>query len=87
VYVLSFTCHFLSDFRRRSLKKLEHLGDKAVDAQRYHEAISYYSTSLSINSPAPQGILLKRSKARLAAGSWKQAVDDANEVPYIFFTS
>jgi tetratricopeptide (TPR) repeat protein len=71
---------FLSGFRRRSLKKLEHLGDAAVDAQRYHEAISYYSTSLSLNSPSPQGILIKRSKARMATGSWKQAVDDANQV-------
>jgi hypothetical protein len=69
------------------LKELEHLGDTAVDAQRHHEAVSYYSTSLTLNSPSPQGILIKRSKARMATGSWKQAVDDANQVLYIVFIS
>ena len=51
-----------------------------MDAQRYDEAISYYSTALSLNPPSPQGILIKRSKARVATRSWKQAVDDANQV-------
>ena len=71
---------FYSDFRRRSFNKLEHLGDTAVDARRYDEAISLYSTALSLNLPSPQGILIKRSKAHVATGSWKQAVDDANRV-------
>jgi hypothetical protein len=53
-----------------------------VDAQRYDEAISHYSTALSLNFPFPQGVLIKRSKARVATGSWKQAVDDANQVHY-----
>ena len=65
---------------QRSCKKLEHLGDTAVDVQRYDEAISHYSTALSINPPSPQGILSKRSKARVATGSWNQALDDANQV-------
>ena len=78
--VSSLTYHFLSDFRQRSFKKLEHLGDTAVVAQRYDEAISYYSTALSLNSLSPQGILIKRSKARLATGPWKQALDEANQV-------
>ena len=72
--------NFCSDFRQRSFKKLEHFGDTAMDAQRYDEAISHYSTALSLNSPSPQGILIKRSKARVATGSWKQALDDANQV-------
>ena len=71
---------FSSEFRRRSFNKLEHLGDTAVDARRYDEAISLYSTALSLNPRLPQSILIKRSKARVATGSWKQAIDDANQV-------
>ena len=62
---------------------MEHLGDTAVDAQRYDEAISHYSTALSLNFPSPQGILMKRSKALLATGSWRQALDDANQVHHL----
>ena len=51
-----------------------------MDAQRYNEAISHYSTALSLNFPSPQSVLIKRSKALLATGSWKQALDDANQV-------
>ncbi|KAF8548919.1 WD40 repeat-like protein, partial [Imleria badia] len=58
---------------------LEHPGDTAVDAQQYHEAISHYTTALSLNPLSQQGVLIKRSKAFLAAGSWKQALDDANK--------
>jgi tetratricopeptide (TPR) repeat protein len=72
--------HILSDFKHRSFKKLEQLGDTAVDAQRYDLAISHYSLALSLNPPSPQSILIKRSKARLETGSWKQAIDDANQV-------
>ncbi|KAF8123581.1 hypothetical protein EV363DRAFT_1356177 [Boletus edulis] len=67
------------DFKRRALEKLEGLGDKAVDAERYDDAISPYSTALSL-IPSSQAILLKRSKVWLATGSWKQAVEDANQV-------
>ena len=51
-----------------------------MDAQRYDEAISYYSTALLLDYPSPQAILIKRSKARLATGPWKQALDEANQV-------
>ncbi|KAF8555785.1 hypothetical protein OG21DRAFT_1460469 [Imleria badia] len=68
------------DFSQRFCEKWEHLGDTAVDAERYDEAISHYTTSLSLNSPSPQSIFIKRSKAFLAIGSWKQALDDANQV-------
>ncbi|KAF8432243.1 hypothetical protein L210DRAFT_3558822 [Boletus edulis BED1] len=61
-------------------KKLERLGDTAVDALRHDEAISHYTTALYLVSSSPQAILIKRSKAWLATGSWKQALDDANEV-------
>jgi hypothetical protein len=74
----------LLDFKQRSFKNLEHLGDTAVDTQRYDEAISRYSTALSLDYPSPQGILIKRSNAHVATGSWKQAVDDANQVHYFY---
>ncbi|KAF8546186.1 WD40 repeat-like protein, partial [Imleria badia] len=71
---------WVSDFRQRSSKKLEYLGDSAADTQRYDEALSYYTSALSLSSPSPQGILIKRSKAFLATGSWRLALDDANQV-------
>ena len=66
------------------MEKLEHLGDTAMDTQRYDEAISRYSTVLSLDSPSPRGILIKRSKARVETGSWKEAVDDANQVYHFY---
>lgn len=74
---------FLSDFKQPSFKKLERLGDIAVDAQRYDEAISHYATALSFDPPSLQDILIKRGKAYLATGSWKQALEDANQVHYL----
>ncbi|KAF8550490.1 hypothetical protein OG21DRAFT_1513946 [Imleria badia] len=70
---------WIHDFRQRSSKNLEHLGDIAADAQRYDEAISHYTTALSLNLPSPQYLLIKRSKAYLATGSWKHVLDDANQ--------
>ncbi|KAF8135599.1 hypothetical protein EV363DRAFT_1321005 [Boletus edulis] len=64
---------------QRSFEELERLGDAAVDAKRYSEAISRYSTALSLISTS-QTILIKRSKAWLATRSWKEALDDANQV-------
>ena len=49
-------------------------------SQKYDEAISYYTSILSLNPPSTQGILIKRSKAFLEIGSWRRAIDDANEV-------
>ncbi|KAF8554674.1 WD40 repeat-like protein [Imleria badia] len=68
------------DFSQLCFKKLEHLGDTAVDAQQYDDAISYYTTALSLNRPSPQGVLIKRRKAFLVTRSWKQALDDADQV-------
>ncbi|KAF8433934.1 hypothetical protein L210DRAFT_2684164 [Boletus edulis BED1] len=68
------------DLRQRASEKLERLGDVAVDALRYDDAISYYSSASSPISSSPKAILLKRSKAWLATGSWKQALQDANQV-------
>ena len=51
-----------------------------MDAQRHDEAISHYTTALSLNPASPQGVLIKRTKAWLAAGSSQKALDDANQV-------
>jgi len=55
-----------------------------MDAQRYDEAISHYTTALSLNPPSPQGILIKRGKVFMATRSWKPALDDANQVRHFF---
>ena len=51
-----------------------------MDAQQYGEAVSHYTTALSLDPHSAEGILAKRKKALVATGSWKQALDDANEV-------
>ena len=60
------------------------LGDAAADAQRHDEAISHYTIALSLNFGSQQDILLKRSKAYLAYGSLKHALDDANQACRFF---
>ena len=72
--------YLLLGFRQRSSAKLEHLGDVATDDQRYDEAVFHYSSALALEAPSPQGVLIKRSKAYLGIGSWKWALDDANQV-------
>ena len=73
----------LSDFRQRTPEKPEDLGDAAAAAQRCDEAISLYTTALSLKPHFPQGILVKRSKMYMTLGSWEQALDDANQVHHI----
>ncbi|KAF8433860.1 hypothetical protein L210DRAFT_3506823 [Boletus edulis BED1] len=53
-------------FRQRASENLERLGDQAIDAQRYDDAIARYSSALSLILSPPQAILIKRSKAWLA---------------------
>ena len=71
---------FLLDFRQRLFTKLEHLGDTAMNAQRLDEAISAYSSALSLEPAAPSGLLIERSKAYVATSSWEKALNDANKV-------
>ena len=61
------------------------LGGTAADAQQHDEVISHYTIALSVNSGSPQDILLKRSKAYLACGKLKHALDDANQACRFFF--
>ncbi|KAF8553229.1 TPR-like protein [Imleria badia] len=68
------------DFTQRCAEKLERLGDIAAEAQQYDEAITHYSTTLSLNPVTRQEIFTKRSEAYVAKGSWGDAVKDTNQV-------
>jgi predicted Zn-dependent protease len=59
---------------------LEHLGDIAAEAQQHDEAITQYSTALSLNPIIPQDVFMKRSKVYMAKRSWEDAIDDTNQV-------
>ena len=71
---------FLSDFGQEFFKNMVYLGDTAAYARRDDEAISHYTTALSLDPPRQQDIFIKRSKVFVATGSWKQALGDANKV-------
>ena len=73
---------FLSDFKLRFAEKLERLGDAAVDAQHYDDAITRYSTALSLDPSIRKDALIKRSKVYMAKGLWEDALDDTNQVPH-----
>ena len=53
-------------------------------ARQYDEAVSWYSTALSLDPPTSPMLLAKRSKARAGMGSWQDALNDANEVLHLF---
>ena len=76
--------YFLLEFRQRLFTKLEHLGDTAMNAQRLDEAISAYSSALSLEPAASSRLLVKRSKAYVATSLWEKALNDANEVRSFF---
>ena len=59
---------------------LEHLGDIATEAQQHDEVMTQYSTTLSLNPVIPQDVFMKRSKVYVGKGSWKDAIDDTNQV-------
>ena len=82
VHLFSGVTHVtaLLDFRQRAAEKPEDLGDIAAAAQLYDEAISLYTSALSLKPRCPQSILVKRSKIYMAVGSWEQALDDVNQV-------
>lgn len=70
----------LLDFTQQHIKELEHLGDTSMVSGDHEEAIDYYSAALLLNPPVPQQLLIKRSKAQVVKGMWKDALHDANEV-------
>ena len=73
---------FLLDFASRCCGKLQDLGDCSMNARRYDEAVSQYTTALALNPAIPQDLLGKRSKAHAERGEWEDALNDANEVAH-----
>ena len=69
-----------SDFKQRCAEKLEHLGDIAAEARQHDEAITQYSTALSLNPVIPRNLFMKRSNVHIAKGSWEDAIEDTNQV-------
>ena len=76
---------FSTDFRRRCTKKLENLGDTAMDSQKYDEAVKHYSDLLTLDPSNIGDVLYKRSKARALRKSWKVALIDAEKVWFITY--
>jgi hypothetical protein len=70
----------LSGFKLRCAETLEQLGDAAVVAQQYDNAITQYTAALSLELAVPEDILIKRSKVCMAMGLWEDALDDTNQV-------
>ena len=54
-----------------------------MGSHNYNEAEEHFSTVLSLPTPDRVGILIKRSKARLAMKLWDDALEDADEVYWI----
>lgn len=59
---------------------LEELGDAALSSGEHGEAISHYSSALSLDPANKVDILVKRSGARASRGLWEDALADANDV-------
>ena len=68
-----------SDFKSRYRSKLEDLGDSAVNAGQYDEAISRYTVALSLDLANSQDLLVKRSNACVGKGEREDALNDAKE--------
>lgn len=72
----------LSEFKHRCSGKLENLGDIAMNANEYDEAILSYTTALLLNPATLRDLLGKRSKAHASKGDWEDALNDANYVSH-----
>ena len=82
--VLSF---MRPDFKQHLRKKLEYLGDASMNAQRLDSAIAEYSAALSLDPPISQNLFIRRSKAYIARGLWKDALlsFSGNLIPREFY--
>lgn len=54
-----------------------------MDSQRRNEALKSYLAALSIHPSNAQRFFILKSKVCMARGSWKDALDHANEVSFI----
>ncbi|KAI6095807.1 hypothetical protein F5141DRAFT_1221421 [Pisolithus sp. B1] len=73
------TADWIADFIQGCVMTLERVGDEALTSAKHGDAITQYSTALSLSPPSPAGLFTKRSRARAAKGSWEDALQDANE--------
>ncbi|KAI6094201.1 hypothetical protein F5141DRAFT_1070226 [Pisolithus sp. B1] len=70
---------WIADFTKKCATTLERVGDEAFRSVNYDDAITQCSAALSLGSPSPTGLLIKRSRARAAKGLWEDALRDANK--------
>jgi hypothetical protein len=73
----------LSEFMHRCATKLERVGDKALNAKKQDEAVSAYSTALSLSSSIPDTVLVKWATMMLKGGSAHEALSAAAKVYFI----
>lgn len=75
---------FFTEFGRDCLKKLERLGDEALESCNYGEAIKQYTAVKPLigDLDLKHDLLLKRSDAhaKIDPPNWREALDDAEEV-------
>jgi hypothetical protein len=73
----------LSEFTHRCATKLERVGDEASNAKKQDEAVSAYSTALSLSSSTPDTVLVKWTRVMLKGGSAHEALSAAAKVYFI----
>ncbi|KAF8552129.1 hypothetical protein OG21DRAFT_1486431 [Imleria badia] len=74
------TEEWVVDLKRKCMDKLEALGDTALNSGEHDNAITRYTSALSLDPSNPIDILVKRSEALAAKWLWEDALKDANEV-------
>ena len=72
--------NLLSEFTHRCVSILEIIGDKASGAKNFDEAVSAYSTALSVDHPSLLTILNKWARIVLQRSSGSEAWGAAAEV-------
>ncbi|KAI6008658.1 hypothetical protein EDC04DRAFT_3095226 [Pisolithus marmoratus] len=68
------TADWITDFTKKCVMTLEHVGDEAFISVKHDDATTEYSTALSLSR-----LFVMRSRARAANGVWEDALQDANE--------
>ncbi|KAN0088012.1 WD40-repeat-containing domain protein, partial [Tylopilus felleus] len=80
IYMSAPITQWVSEFKHLCVERLESSGDTAMNAEQHDNAISCYYAALELDPAAPQRLRIKRSRAYVAIGLWKEALRDANEV-------
>lgn len=53
-----------------------------MDAERHEDAITCYSPAIALGQGRPRELFIRRSKAHMAKGLWKDGLSDAKQVSY-----